>query len=508
MASARYPLLYEIPTRVWLGEIGQGLGRPATFDDVPDAALKRIAARGFDWLWLLGVWQTGPAGRAEALKLQADYRAALPDLTEADVAGSPFAVQSYAVHADFGGNESLLRLRLRLRELGLRLMLDFVPNHTALDHPWVFAHPEFYVNATDGDLARWPGNYVRLPTQLGPRVLAHGRDPYFPGWTDTLQLNYRHAGLRDAMTELLITVAGLCDGVRCDMAMLVEPDVFRRTWGDKAAPADGTPPVDEPFWPGAIARVHRRWPDFAFMAEVYWEMEWTLQQEGFDETYDKKLYDALRARDAGAARARLWADLDFQRKSVRFLENHDEARAAAAFPPDVHKAAAVLTYLVPGLRFFFDGQLEGRKIKLPVQLARRPAEQPDPALQDFYPRLLEVLRRPAPRDGRWQLLACAPAWAGNPSDGQFVACLWEERVPLNAARPAGAERLLVAVNYGGNPGQCYVRLPLADLRGRRWLLRDLLGPAQYERDGNDLSQRGLYLDLPAWGYHAFTLTPV
>ena len=156
-------------------------------------------------------------------------------------------------------------------------------------------------------------------------------------------------------------VADCCDGVRCDMAMLLLPDVIRRTWGDKSLPSDGRPPVDNPFWPEAIAQVHRRHPDLLFMAEVYWDLEWTLQQQGFDYTYDKRLYDRLRSRDVEGVRGHLHADMVFQRRCVRFLENHDEPRAASAFPSDVHRAAAILAFLTPGLRFFHDGQFEGRR---------------------------------------------------------------------------------------------------------------------------------------------------
>jgi hypothetical protein len=257
--------------------------------------------------------------------------------------------------------------------------------------------------------------------------------------------------------------------------------------------------VDTPFWPEAIAHVRAAHPDFLFMAEAYWDLEWTLQRMGFDYTYDKRLYDRLVARDAGAVRGHLRAEAAFQERSVRFLENHDEPRAAAAFPPDVHRAAATLTFLVPGLHFFHEGQFEGRKVHVSVQLARRPDEPTDGGLRDFYARLLECLKRPAPRAGSWRLLECRPAWDGNPTWDRFIAFLWEG--------PEGG-RLLGAVNYGPTRGQAYVALPLPGLAGRRFLLRDLLGPARYERDGGELAARGLYLDVPAWGYHAFELAVV
>ncbi|HEX8199445.1 MAG TPA: alpha-amylase family glycosyl hydrolase, partial [Isosphaeraceae bacterium] len=332
MAPPLYPALYEINTRVWLGELSRRPGRPATFDDVPDEALDRIAGLGFDWVWLLGVWQTGPAGRAVSRThpdLLPEYPRVLPDLTDDDITGSPFAIRDYVVHTDFGGDEALRRLRARLAGRGVKLMLDFVPNHTAPDHRWAWEHPEYYVQGTEEDLEREPGDFGRIATARGSAVLARGRDPYFPGWPDTLQLNYRHAAFRDAMMAELGRIASACDGLRCDMAMLVLPEVFARTWGDRARPADATEPVDESFWPGAIAAVRRRHPDFLFLAEAYWDLEWNLQQLGFDQTYDKRLYDRLRALDPPATRGHLHAEFGFQARSARFLENHDEPRAAA-----------------------------------------------------------------------------------------------------------------------------------------------------------------------------------
>jgi hypothetical protein len=283
------------------------------------------------------------------------------------------------------------------------------------------------------------------------------------------------------------------------MAMLLLPDVFLRTWGERSAPADGSDPVDAPFWPDAIAAVRERRPDFLLMAEVYWDLEYELQREGFDYTYDKRLYDRLREAAAGPVRDHLRADAEFQRRSARFLENHDEPRSAAAFPFEVLEAAAVITYFVPGLRFFHEGQFEGRRKRVSIHLGRRPEEPVDEALGEFYRRLLAALDRPEVRDGEWSLLECRPAWDGNSTSENFVALAWEGD---------GGRRLLAAVNYGASQGQCYVGVPFGDLAGRAFRLRDLTGPAAYDRDGDDLTGRGLYLDMPAWSYHVFELAPI
>jgi hypothetical protein len=492
----RHPLIYQINTRVILHERGVAVGRPAILDDLPDAFLDDIAGKGFEWVWFLGMWQTGPAGRAISRAnpgIREECRRALPDLRDQDITGSPFAITAYRAHEDFGGDDALRKLRDRLAHRGLKLLLDFVPNHTAPDHPWVSTHPAYYVHGSEADLAREPQNYARV----SGTVLAHGRDPYFDGWADTFQLNYRHAGFREAQIAELGAVADRCDGVRCDMAMLVQPEIIRRTWGDRARPSDGSPAKDDPFWPEAITAIHRRHPQFLFVAEVYWDMEWELQQVGFDDTYDKRLYDRLVAQSATPVREHLMAEGLFQDRSLRFLENHDEPRAAAAFPPAVHRAAAVITLTARGLRFIHEGELEGRRVRVPMHVGRRPAEPVDQELHAFYGRLLEALKHPEVHEGEWRLAECRPAWAGNPTHQQFVVSSWQ----------AGERRLLAAVNYGASQAQCYVSLPMSGLAGRTFTLVDLLGDARYERAGDALAGSGLYLDMPPWGYHLFELVP-
>ena len=492
MSDPRYPALYQINSRVWLTELSRAQGKRATLDNIPDAELDRLAALGFDWVWFLSVWQTGPAAQAISRanpQWRREFAATLPDLEDEDIAGSGFAIQSYTVHRDLGGAAALARLRQRLQQRGLKLMLDFVPNHMAPDHAWIDEHPDYFVHGSEPDLARSPRNYCQVQTKNGPLLLAYGRDPYFDGWPDTLQLNYGNPDLQQAMIGELDSIAGQCDGVRCDMAMLILPEVFERTWGIRA----------DLFWPKAIGSVRRKHPNFRFMAEVYWDLEWTMQQQGFDYAYDKRLYDRLREGHARPVREHFRAGLDYQNKLARFLENHDEPRAAAAFTPEVHEAAAVVTFLSPGLRFFYQGQFEGRKKRISPHLARGPQEAIDHRLERFYQRLLAVLRNPGVCNGEWKLLDCVPAWDGNWTWDCFLAFAWQG---------AGGERLLVTVNYAPNQSQCYVRLPFADLGNSRWRLQDLLCDATYERQGEDLRGRGLYLDEPAWSAQVYSLTPV
>jgi hypothetical protein len=337
------------------------------------------------------------------------------------------------------------------------------------------------------DLARAPQNYTWVRRNRGDLLLAHGRDPYFAGWPDTLQLDYSNPATQEAMIAELVKIAGQCDGVRCDMAMLVLPEVFERTWGRQAPP----------FWPRAIGQVRERVPGFRFMAEVYWDLEWTMLQQGFDYAYDKRLYDRLREGHARAVREHLLAGLDFQNRLARFLENHDEPRAAATFAPGMHEAAGVITYLSPGLRFFHQGQFAGSRKRISPHLVRGPQEPPDGALHEYHARLLAVIRQSIVREGQWRLLECMPAWEGNWTWECFVAWSWSGE---------GGQRRVMVVNYAGNQSQCYVRLPFPELGGHAVRFTDLTGPARYDRAGSDLVSQGLYVDLPPWGYHVFEVT--
>ncbi|MFM2093713.1 MAG: hypothetical protein RIS70_837 [Planctomycetota bacterium] len=491
MRTPHYPSLYQINTRVWINELARRFGKPMTLDDIPDSELNRIAEMGFDWVWLLSVWQTGPDAQRVSRsnpEWRREFHETLPDLTDEDIPGSGFAITGYTVHDKLGGDIALARLRERLKARGVKLMLDFVPNHMGLGHPWIEAHPEYFVHGTELDCASAPQNYTRVQRKRGDLVLAYGRDPYFAGWPDTLQLNYASPDLQAAMTGELIRIAGQCDGVRCDMAMLVLPDVFERTWGQRA-------PL---FWPRATQSVRERYPDFCFMAEVYWDLEWELQQQGFDYAYDKRLYDRLRDHHAQPVRDHFRAGLDYQDKLARFLENHDEPRAAATFPAGIHEAAAAITFLSPGLRFFHQGQLEGFQKRISPHLVRGPCEVTNGTIQTFYDHLLQILRQPVLRDGSWQQLECTAAWDGNATHDCFLAFLWQLQ---------GQSPLLVAVNYAPHQSQCHIRLPMPELANKNWRLADQLSGKSYDWKGDDLTARGLFVDHTPWQAAAFALSP-
>lgn len=486
-ALLHHPVIYEINTWVWLTELRHRHGRAMTLETVPSDEWDAIAAWGVDAVWLMGVWERSREGIRIALEnvdLVAEFERVLPDFTPADVVGSPYCVRRYEVDPWLGGRAGLASARAALTDRGIGLILDFVPNHVAPDHPWVAEHPSYFVRGDAADLARAPTAFF----QAGDVVLARGRDPYFPPWPDVVQINAFDAGLRRAIVDTLADIAGQCDGVRCDMAMLFLTDIFAQTWGERA----GDLPATE-YWQDVIRAVKSIHPSFVFLAEAYWDKEWSLQQLGFDYCYDKRLYDRLVHDSAGSVRGHLQADPEYQHRLVRFIENHDEPRAAAAFPAEKERAAAVTAATQMGARLFHDGQFEGRRVKLPVFLARRPPEPPDAGLTEFYRRLLSALRLAPVRAGEWRSCACS-GWPDNASFENLVAWSWR----------LDGSWVLVVVNLSGSPAQGRVHPPWSDLGGRSWRLVDMLSGDEYHRDGSEMQTTGMFVDLPAWGAHLFT----
>ena len=167
-------------------------------------------------------------------------------------------MRRYVVDKHLGGPKGLAAARKSLAKRGLRLILDFVPNHVAPDHPWVSDHPEYFVQGNADEARNDPASFV----ETGGTVFARGRDPYFPAWPDVLQLNAFQPGLRQAVVATVAEIAGQCDGIRCDMAMLMLNAIFERTWGGACRSQAGRRILDDGYLgaQGAVAgvQVHRR----------------------------------------------------------------------------------------------------------------------------------------------------------------------------------------------------------------------------------------------------------
>jgi hypothetical protein len=487
---AAKPVIYEINTAVWLNGLSAQLGRPVTLASVPDAIVDALAAPGVTMIWLMGIWERSAYSRRHALIYKHEYQAALPDLTDADVIGSAYSIRAYEVAEAFGGRAALAVFREQLRARGLQLMLDYVPNHVGPDHAWV-EEPGFVIRGKAADADQRPGDFFRHRLASGQSVvLAHGRDPYFPGWADTAQLNAFNPALRAEVRRTLLDIASQCDGVRCDMAMLFLNDIFASTWAGYVRQK----PRKE-FWAEIIPAVRAEHPAFFFLAEVYWGKEGELLALGFDSVYDKVFYDRLAASDARGLHEHLLAPRAYQQHVMRFTENHDEPRAWTAFGPQrVYPALTVLLTL-PGGILLHDGQLTGRSAKLPVQITRAPQEPEHPALRDYTLQLLRETTDPVYHEGDFVVFALQAGGPHDPTYASLLAYGWH--LQNDGYR-------LVVVNLGGQHAYGRVDLsPWLGISGRSWRLFDVIDGAEYVRRGDELSQGGLYVSLEACEAHVF-----
>lgn len=366
--------LYEIHSRIFCAENEDRIG------EMNSLFWQNPAVSAADEIWLMGIWEMSPGSRKIAQShagLRNEFKRALTDVTDADILSSPYAIYNYRLNSSLTSENELMRFKEKLHALKKKLILDFVPNHMSLDTPLLDSHPDCFLKGDQIDK-----NHFLHSSKL---IFAHGRDPYFDGWTDTVQWDFSNPKTLELHLSILLNIAKLCDGVRCDMAMLALADVFYSTHGKQGLN----------YWEELISKVKIIYPQFKFYAEAYWNREYDLQTFGFDGTYDKTLYDRLSHTNGIGVCEHLDASLEFQNKSIRFLENHDEERSAFHFQERALSFFGLLCF-IPGILLYYNGQELGNKIKLPVQLGKRDKEQKNETYSSFYERIFQKLKsRPA-----------------------------------------------------------------------------------------------------------------
>jgi hypothetical protein len=376
--------IYEINTRAHC----------RSFADITDSELVEISRLGFDAIWPMGVWQISEGARRLSKVISEDYE------------GSPYAIPDYRFNSDLGGKTGFRAMVKRARVAGLKVIVDFVSNHMAIDSPWISKHPDFFIRNNPAVRERTTGDYF---LHKSGEVVAFGRDPYFPPWHDTSQLDYTSAGLRSHMIEVLKWISRHADGVRCDMAMLVLRDYIRQYWYPRASDSWLTERMPGEFWREAIDSVKESAPNFIFIAEAYWDKEEYLLNLGFDLVYEKKLYDGLVSGNIQLINERLSRPLEPLRASLCFTENHDEPRIASLFSRARNLAAAALILSLPSSVLIHDGQMEGKREKLPVQRLHPLHDEPvDATIKIAYTYLLQATSEEVFRAGSFAMFEGGP----------------------------------------------------------------------------------------------------
>lgn len=489
-AAADNVNMYELSTRPWLYSLSLKYGRNISrLVDVPMEEFAAIKQKGMDIVWLMGVWHLGNYGlnfdRTDPGTLSS-YDSILPGWTLPDVIGSPYAVTQYTANPQLGSDADIAGLRARLNAMGLKLMLDFVPNHSAVDAVQMSTNPEYYIRAPKGTQPPYDSN-VYMPSGI-----AYGSDGYGP-WRDTAQYNYWNPDTRAARIKELFHVASLADAIRCDMAYLAINNLFGQTWGSQLASWGFSRPATE-FWADAISAVKSVYPNVVFLAEVYSPWQGDLQAQGFDYTYDKALYDVITSDDLDNVRGHIsGSSVSYLAHSAHFVANHDEERAAAHFGGWTQaNAAALIMYTIPGMRFYWMGDFEGYKAKLAVQLRRESWEPVHNATEQFYATLLPIVTADVFNKGTWTYLPVS----GSNSEWRLMAWRWEYN----------NQKRLCVINYSDTAGSGSVIVSNAQAPAGtdNLTITELLTGQSYVRSASQMRNSGLFVIVPPWYAQIFS----
>ncbi|MDR0953670.1 MAG: hypothetical protein LBM71_05825 [Elusimicrobiota bacterium] len=472
------PHVLEINAHAWFKRIKKEFGpQVKTLADVPQSVLLKIKELGFDAVWLMGVWQESMASRQIAREdagINQAIKQVVTDYSKEDIIGSQYSIYGYEVNEVFGGESALLTFKENLNNLDINLFLDFAANHLAKDHPQTLLHPEYFVRSQSDPQDK----NLFFQTKNG-EWLAHGRDPHFPPWSDTVQINHFNPAARQFLLSELLKVAKMCDGLRCDMVMLMMKKVFRETWGKYIT--ESSP--EEEFWPLAINKVRSEHPGFIFGAEVYWGLEWEVQEMGFDYTYDKILYDRLLLSNAQDIAGHLNAEHLYQKRSIRFISNHDEESPITAFGPEKSKAAAVVVSTITGSRLYTLSQIFGEKRRLPIQYVPNSCDI-DPAVLAFYKKLFAITNHPCFHGGQWALKTPRPASDNDDTYKNFLAWSWTQQNTCKA----------VVINYSGARSRCFVPISKSPA-GDTLTVREEFSQTTTTAPTAETKSKGFYLEL-------------
>ena len=482
------PHVLEVNARNWFNKIQRELGRKITLADIPESRIVALKTAGFDALWLMGIWEESLTSRQIArtdAPINNYLKEIVPDYKKEDIFGSPYSLCSYNVDKKFGTREDLLKFKAKLNENGIALILDFVGNHFSVDHPLTWQEPDLFINSKtepqDKELFYQNKNGVWV---------AHGKDPYYSPWTDSAQLNLFNPKTRQMLLQYLLQVCPLCDGLRCDMVMLMLNKVHKEIWG-KYSPYN-TP--SEEFWPQAIRKVKEKYPSFTFFAEVYWGLEYEVQELGFDFTYDKILYDRLLFSNPTQIASHLSAEHLYQKHTIRFIANHDEEAPVTAFGSKQRSfAAAAVSYTLPGSRLFTSSQLYGHKHRLPIQYAPAEIKLDEEAL-NFYNKLLGIINHPCFHGGQWFLREASSYDGKDPSYQNILTWKWLQNTTCK----------IVVINYSSQKTKFKIfidKLPKTEnIRLKDEFLENFL-----DIPYNDLNNNGLTLEFAPYEFKIFSL---
>ncbi len=419
-------------TLVWLDQISKRYKREVRrLNEIPDEELDMLAHRGFNALWLIGIWE-----RSDASRRIKQWNG------NAEAAASAYSLKRYEIADELGGWEALGNLRYRCSIRGIRLASDMVPNHTGLDSDWLFEHPEWFIQCGHPPFPAYTYNGesivdnhdfgVRLEDHYWDRTDAavtfkfedhrngqvryiyHGNDGTSMPWNDTAQLDYLNPVVREVVIQTIIHVARNFPIIRFDAAMTLAKKHIQRLWypepghgGDIASRSrfgisgeEFHKQMPEEFWREVVDRVAAEAPDTLLLAEAFWMMEgYFVRTLGMHRVYNSAFMNMLKNEDNAEYRQTIKNTLEYDpeilKRFVNFMNNPDEDTAYSQFGDgDKYFGVCTMMTAMPGLPMFGHGQIEGFREKYGMEFRKAYLdEQPDQNLIDRHEREIFPLAR-------------------------------------------------------------------------------------------------------------------
>jgi len=481
--------LYLINTRLWIKELRHKYGQSLTIDTIPEKEWSPLLKK-YDTFWFMGIYVPSPASQDHAKKYVDQYRYALPNInSNIDIVASPFAIPDYIPNPEIVGNwfkwDKMLE---KLHSHGKKVVIDFVPNHTGLDHSWAKTHPEYYIQGSESQYHSSPNFYYPVIDHKGnTHYLAHGKDPNYPEWSDTLQLNIANPIVQEEMGKIMLQLVDHADGIRCDMAMLVNPSTFLRTWGWALTDQQKDFLCHNPFWEKQLKLVKAKADSLGKRFDIAGEIYWDKEELGkiFDGMYDNYLYQQFLEVSSGKNPQKLREHIKYLVKrqnngqpyrSWLYVENHDEERGLKKFG-GLSKTFAVLAGIIPDSVFMVNqGQEKGSRIRPPMQIGRFPKERVDSSVSKFYKTLFDLKNSRLFQQGDWDM---ATIYTENPNI-----------IALEVRSPDKKICSVVCVNSGNYKAQCSVPEITANKDASVISLTD---PSNIKVDA--IRQQGLFIEL-------------
>ncbi len=541
---------------VWLDQLSRRYGRPLSrLDQVPDEELDSLGRWGFTGLWLIGVWERSRASRR------------IKQLCgNPDAVASAYSLYDYRIADDLGGEEAFHRLKERAWQRGIRMAGDMVPNHMGIDSHWVAEHPDWFVSLDYSpfpsysfggpDLSEEPVMAIHLEEHYydrtdaavvfrrtdraagGARYIYHGNDGTSMPWNDTAQLNFLLPEVREAVIRTILDTARRFPIIRFDAAMTLTKKHYQRLWFPEPGTGGDIPSraehgmsreeldrrMPQEFWREVVDRVAREAPDTLLLAEAFWLLEgYFVRTLGMHRVYNSAFMNMLKNEENSQYRSVMKNTLEFDpqilKRFVNFMNNPDEETAVAQFGKgDKYFGVCTMMVTLPGLPMFGHGQVEGLTEKYGMEYRRAYwDEQPDGFLVERHQREIFPLIR------RRYLFAEV--------DNFLLYDFFSPEGTVNEdvfaySNSSGEERALVVYNNRYDGARGWIRTSTASLErsgdGRRLVQRSLgeglalkreegwftvfreqRSGLQFLRRSGDLHERGLFVELPAYGCQVF-----